>query len=123
MIPIIRFDLARHLRAISTYIYFLILAGIAFLLMITAGGAFQSASVTMGGGKVFVNSPYSLAQFISLLSYFGLLIISALLDAGPSVATILVRRSRLICRILSAPASGPATGFGGRASAAPACRG
>jgi len=78
MIPIVRFDLARHLRAISTYVYFLILAGIAFLLMITAGGAFQSASVTMGGGKVFVNSPYSLAEFISLLSYFGLLIISAI---------------------------------------------
>src|SRR5580700_5834423 len=78
MIPIVRFDLARHLRAISTYLYFLILAGIAFLLMITAGGAFQSASVAMGGGKVFVNSPYSLAEFISLLSYFGLLIISAI---------------------------------------------
>jgi ABC-type transport system involved in multi-copper enzyme maturation permease subunit len=78
MIPIIRFDLARHLRAMSTYIYFLILAGIAFLLMITAGGAFQSASVVMGGGKVFINSPYSLAQFVSLLSYFGLLIISAI---------------------------------------------
>jgi ABC-2 type transport system permease protein len=78
MIPIVRFDLARHLRAISTYIYFLLLVGIAFLLMITAGGAFQSASVTMGGGKVFVNSPYSLAEFISLLSYFGLLIISAI---------------------------------------------
>jgi ABC-2 type transport system permease protein len=78
MIPIIRFDLARHLRAMSTYIYFLILAGIAFLLMITAGGAFQSASVVMGGGKVFINSPYSLAQITSLLSYFGLLIISAI---------------------------------------------
>lgn len=78
MIAIVRFDLARHLRAISTYIYFLILLGIAFLLMITAGGAFQSASVAMGGGKVFVNSPYSLAQFTSLLSYFGLLIISAI---------------------------------------------
>src|SRR5580704_19222483 len=78
MIPIVRFDLARHLRAISTYLYFLILAGIAFLLMITAGGAFQSASVVMGGGKVYVNAPYSLAGFISLLSYFGLLIISAI---------------------------------------------
>jgi ABC-2 type transport system permease protein len=78
MIPIIRFDIARHLRAISTYIYFLILLGISYLLMITAGGAFQSASVVMGGGKVYINSPFSLAQLISLLSYFGLLIISAI---------------------------------------------
>ncbi len=78
MIALIRFDLARHLRSISTYIYFLILTALGFLLMITAGGAFQSASVVMGGGKVYVNAPYSLAGFISLLSYFGLLIISAI---------------------------------------------
>jgi ABC-2 type transport system permease protein len=78
MISIIRFDIARHLRSISTYIYFLILAGIAYLLMITAGGAFQSASVVMGGGKVYINSAFSLAGLISLLSYFGLLIISAI---------------------------------------------
>jgi ABC-2 type transport system permease protein len=76
---IIGFDLSRHFRSIATYIYFLLLAAIAFLLMVTAGGAFQSASVVMGaGGKVLVNSPFTLAEFISTVSYFGLLIISAI---------------------------------------------
>src|SRR6202000_137434 len=43
-----------------------------------AGGAFQSADVVLGGGKVMLNSPYTLAEFISLLSYFGLLVVSAI---------------------------------------------
>src|SRR5215472_15152172 len=78
MIAIARFELARHLRAFSTYVYFVILAAIACLVMLAAGGAFQSANVVVGGGgKVLVNSPYTLAAFISLLSYFGLLIVSA----------------------------------------------
>ncbi len=76
---IVRFELGRHFRSISTYVYFVLLAGIAFLLMSAAAGAFASASVVTGvGGKVMANSPYSLAGFISLLSYFGLLIISAI---------------------------------------------
>jgi ABC-2 type transport system permease protein len=76
---IMRFDLARHFRSISTYIYFVLLAVIAFLLMVTAGGAFQGASVSVGGGgKVLVNSPFTLAALISALSYYGLLIVSAI---------------------------------------------
>jgi hypothetical protein len=70
--------LSRHFRAISTYVYFLLLGALAYLLMIAAGGAFQSANVVLGGGKVVLNSPYTLAEFISLLSYFGLLIVSAI---------------------------------------------
>ena len=78
MLTIIQFELRRHLRAFSSYVYFTLLAALAYLLMITAGGAFQSANVVLGGGKVVLNSPYTLAEFISLLSYFGLLIISAI---------------------------------------------
>jgi len=76
---IIRFDLGQYFRSISTYVYFVLLAAIAFLLIVAAGGAFQGASVSVGGGgKVLVNSPYSLAAFISALSYCGLLIVSAI---------------------------------------------
>src|SRR5215471_12200028 len=79
MTAILRFELARHFRSIATYIYFLILAALAYLFMITAGGAFQSANVVIGGGgKVLVNSPFTLSAMISLLSYFGLLIVSAI---------------------------------------------
>ena len=76
---IIRFDLAQYFRPIATYVYFLLLAAIAFLLTITAGGAFQGASLSMGGGgKVLVNSPFTLTAFISIVSYYGLLIVSAI---------------------------------------------
>ncbi len=76
---IIRFDLARQFRSLSTYVYFLLLGAIAFLVMLAAGGEFQSANVVIGGGgKVLVNSPFSLSVFISLLSYFGLLVVSAI---------------------------------------------
>ncbi len=78
LISIARFDLAQYFRAISTYIYFLLLGAIGFLFMVTAAGAFQSAAVVMGGGKVLVNSPFGLSEFISLLSYFGMLVISAI---------------------------------------------
>jgi hypothetical protein len=79
VVKLVRFDLARYFRSISTYIYFLLMAAIAFLLTVTAGGAFQGASVSMGGGgKVLVNSPFTLMAFISIVSYYGLLIVSAI---------------------------------------------
>ena len=73
------FEVNKRLRMASTYIYFALFFALSFLLMIAAGGAFKSVAVGMGsGGKVFANSPYTLSQFITVLSYFGLLIISAL---------------------------------------------
>src|SRR5262245_14939855 len=76
-IPIIRFELRQYLRSISTYIYFLMLGIFGFLMMIAAAGAFSNVSVTVGG-KVMSNSPFSLANFIAALSYFGLLVVSAI---------------------------------------------
>jgi len=76
---IARFEVAKRLRMFSTYVYFALFFALSFLLMISAAGAFKSVSVGMGsGGKVYSNSPYSLNQFITIFSYFGLLVISAL---------------------------------------------
>ncbi len=78
------FELKRRLMRPSTYVYFALFFVLAFLLMIAAGGAFSSVSVGLGaGGKVMINSPYTLQQFIALLSYFGLLITGAV--AGQAV--------------------------------------
>lgn len=72
------FELKRRLARPSTYVYFALFFALAFVLMIAAGGAFSSVSVGLGsGGKVMINSPYSLQQFITLLSYFGLLVTAA----------------------------------------------
>jgi len=37
---IVRFELVRHFRAISTYVYFLLFGALACLLMLAAGGKF-----------------------------------------------------------------------------------
>jgi hypothetical protein len=77
---ILRFELSRHFRAISTWIYFLLLGGLAFLAMMAAAGTFDNFSFNFGdGGKVLANSPYSLYQFVEIFACFGLLIIGAVM--------------------------------------------
>jgi hypothetical protein len=76
---IVRFDLGRYLRANSTWIYFVILGTLSYLFMAASTGAFQGVTVALGGGKVMSNSPFALSAIISVLSYFGLLIVSAIM--------------------------------------------
>jgi ABC-2 type transport system permease protein len=76
---ILRFDLGRHLSAISTWVYFAVLGALAYFFMAASTGAFEGVSISFGGGKVLSNSPFALTGMISLLSYFGLLIISAIM--------------------------------------------
>ncbi len=75
---ILRFELFRHLRALSTRIYLFLFAALGFLWMTAAGGALPNASVRFGGGKVFINGPYILYESISVMTCFGLLVISAI---------------------------------------------
>lgn len=73
------FELRKRLRWPSTYVYFGIFLALAFLNMIVAGGAFKSAQVSFGsGGKVLANSPYAVHTFITLTSYFGLIVTAAI---------------------------------------------
>ena len=76
---IVRFDLGRYLSAISTWVYFAVLGALAYLFMAASAGAFQGVSIGFGSGKVLSNSPYALSVVISLLSYFGLLVTSAIM--------------------------------------------
>src|SRR4029077_14091729 len=76
---ILRFDLGRYLSATSTWVYFAVLGGLSYFFMAASTGAFSGISVSFGGGKVLSNSPFALAGFISILSYFGLLVISAIM--------------------------------------------
>ena len=74
------FEVVNRLRRISTYVYALVFFSAAFLLVIAFGGAFKEASFGLGGGeKVLINSPYSLAVYIGLLSYFGLPVTAAIM--------------------------------------------
>ncbi len=75
---IFRFEFARHIRALSTRVYLLLFAALGFLVMTAAGGALPNASVSFGSGKVLINGPFALFEVISGMSYFGILVISAI---------------------------------------------
>src|SRR2546423_9399379 len=78
LIRIALFELRRRLRSPSTAIYFGVFALFAYLLFIAAAGAFQSVSVGLGtGGKVWINSPHTLAAFMGLLSYLMVIVVAS----------------------------------------------
>ena len=77
---VVGFELRCRARAISTYVYFFLFAGLGCLIMAAGAGGIEGASVSFGGGgKVMVNSPYAIANLTGLLSLFGFLVISAVM--------------------------------------------
>ena len=74
---IARFEIATKLRRISTWVYFAVFAATAALWMAAAGGAFASANVVFSSDKVYVNSPYALAQTVTVLGLLGTVVIAA----------------------------------------------
>ena len=80
------FELKYRFTRVSTYIYFFMFFVFAFFATISVGGAFRGANVVIGGageGKVLANAPYAVGVLISLLVYFGMLVIAAVMgNAG-----------------------------------------
>ena len=73
------FEVATRLKRISTWVYFLVFFAIAIFWVAAAGGIIKSAAISFGSGKVFINSPYAIAQTVSFLGMFGLSIIAAIM--------------------------------------------
>jgi hypothetical protein len=74
------FEIRRRMRAISTYVYFLLFGALGGLIMAAGAGGIEGANVSFGGGgKVLVNSPYAIANLTNLLGLFGLLVIAAVM--------------------------------------------
>ena len=71
------FEFRTKLRRISTYVYMFVFTALAALWMAAAAGAFASASIVFSSDKVFVNAPYALAQTVTVLGLFGVVIIAA----------------------------------------------
>ena len=77
---IFSFEVRRLTRSISTYIYFLILFLVGFLIALIAGGAFKEANMQFGGEKVFANAPTIVdALFSGIDNFVGLIIIVAVI--------------------------------------------
>ncbi len=77
----VRFELGYYLRRISTWVYFLIFFAVALLLVLMAGGMWESATVSFGGsgGNIKVDSPYVTLQLTVALTLFGVIVTAALL--------------------------------------------
>ncbi|HEX4143474.1 MAG TPA: M1 family aminopeptidase [Pirellulales bacterium] len=75
------FEIRKRRGQLSTYVYFGLFFGLAFLTTLAAGGAFQGTAVIVGGsgGKTLINSPFVIFEMTSILSYFGLLVTSAIM--------------------------------------------
>lgn len=79
ILSIAGFELSQRLRRVSTYIYFLVFGGLAWLFVLMSGGAIPNASVDFGtGGKVMVNSPYGLDVIITYITFLGIVVTAAI---------------------------------------------
>ena len=83
LLAIAWFDFSSRLRAVSTWVYFVLFAFLAGLWMAAAGGVFAGASVSFGGDKVLINGPYALAVCIAFLGFAGVTVIGSV--AGRAV--------------------------------------
>jgi hypothetical protein len=80
---IVGFELARRLRATSTWVYFFLYLVVAALWMAAAGGAVRGALISFGGDKVLIDGTYALALAIGLLGFTGITVIGSV--AGRAV--------------------------------------
>ncbi|MHC4991672.1 MAG: M1 family aminopeptidase, partial [Planctomycetota bacterium] len=76
---LLRFELVYYLRRMSTWVYFVIMAFMAYLMMITFAGAFPNVTAAIQGtdGNVQVNSPHVLLILIAMFGLFGTLVVAA----------------------------------------------
>src|SRR4051812_5259602 len=77
MLTIAGFEIRRRLWTASTWIYFLVFLLLAYLLFIISAGAFKGVGGMAAGGRVMINSPHTLASFISSVSYFMILVVAS----------------------------------------------
>lgn len=72
------FEIKRALKSVSTYIYFLILTAVGFLVGLLMAGAFKSIKALTGGEKILANSPMLIDLMLTFVTgWVGPIIIVA----------------------------------------------
>ncbi len=75
MLALLRFEVVRRLRLVSTWNFVALFFGIGFLLVGAAGGAIAGVAVDFGAGsKLPVNAPLSLAFMFALAGHMGVMV-------------------------------------------------
>ena len=77
------FEARSRLKRLSTWVYFAVFLALSMLWTAAAGGVFADANIVFGSGKVWINSPYAIAQTIAVLGMIGVTVAAAL--AGRAV--------------------------------------
>jgi hypothetical protein len=79
LLAIAGFEVRQRLQRVSTYVYFLVFLVLAAFFILAAGGAIPNATIDFGtGGKVDINSPWSLAMLMTLIASFTVVINAAI---------------------------------------------
>nr|APZ78725.1 membrane protein [Myxococcus sp.] len=78
LLALLTFELRRRLKMLSTWVYALVLASAALLITLAMGGVFKSVAVSTGTELVRVNGPYTVHNFVTVLSHYGLLMVAAI---------------------------------------------
>ncbi|MEO8485008.1 MAG: M1 family aminopeptidase [Betaproteobacteria bacterium] len=76
------FEVRTRLKRLSTWVYFAIFFALAILWVAAAGGAIPGAIVSFGSGKVWINSPFAIAQTVAFLGMAALTVIGAIMGRG-----------------------------------------
>ncbi len=79
LLAIASFEVQQRLRRISSPVYFGIFLGLAAFFILAAGGAIPGGNIDFGtGGKVNINSPWSLAMLMTLIASFTIIITASI---------------------------------------------
>jgi Aminopeptidase N len=73
------FEFRTRLRRISSWVYFAIFLALAMLWVSAAGGVIKNAVISFGSGKIWVNSPYAIAQTFAFLGMVSLTVVAAVM--------------------------------------------
>jgi uncharacterized membrane protein YhaH (DUF805 family) len=76
-LAIAAFEFRGRLKRLSTWVYFVVFLALAMLWTAAAGGAFASAHVVFGSGKVWINSPYAISTIMGVLGLASLTVTAA----------------------------------------------
>ncbi|HET9339870.1 MAG TPA: M1 family aminopeptidase [Casimicrobiaceae bacterium] len=78
-LAIAAFEARTRLRRLSTWVYFAIFVALSMMWVAAAGGAIEGAIVSFGSGKVWINSPFAIAQTVAFLGMAALTVIGAVM--------------------------------------------
>jgi len=78
-VAIAAFEVRTRLKRLSTWVYFAIFFALAALWVAAAGGAIEGAIISFGSGKVWINSPFAIAQTVVFLGMVALTVIGAIM--------------------------------------------